>query len=110
MEALDRRIADSAERIRTLDNFRKRTRQDLDALAELTKLIPPPDSLNSLVLSRRDVQLSGFSTQAEELLKKLDSSPLFEKSEFTSQISREGDNARFRVRTQRKRTEIGGAN
>lgn len=103
VEVLDRRIADSATRIRTLDAFRRRTHDDLDVLLELTNELPPPATLNSISITRGEVQIGGESSQAEGLLKKLDESPLFVSSEFTNQLTRNGDKEYFRLRTQRKR-------
>lgn len=111
VEVLDRHIADSATRIHALDAFRRRTRDDLDVLLELTKDIPPPATLNSIAITRNDVQIGGESGQAEGLLKKLDESPLFQASEFTNQLTRNGDKEYFRLRTQRERekTAAGGS-
>jgi len=103
VEVLDRHTADSANRMRALDAFRRRTRDDLDILLELTKELPPPANLNSISLTRTDVQIGGDSPRAEELLKKLDESPLFVSSEFVNQITRDGDKDHFRLRTQRER-------
>ena len=99
---LDGRVADQAQRIRQLDAFRERTRNDLEVLLELTRQIPPQAALNQILVSRGDVQISGEIPQAEGLLKKLDESPLFEASEFSNQISRNGDRELFRIRTLRK--------
>ncbi len=103
VEALDRHIADSATQIQALDAFRRRTRDDLDVLLELTKQLPPPATLNSIAMTRIEVQIGGESGQAEGLLKKLDESPLFQASEFTTQLTKNGDTEYFRLRTQRKR-------
>ena len=103
VETLDRRIADSATRIQSLDAYRKRSRDDLDVLLELTKLISPPASLDSIVISRTDVQISGQIAQSEGLLKKLDESPLFENSEFVTQIAHRDNVEAFRIRTLRER-------
>ncbi len=103
VEVLDRHLADSATRIQTLDAFRRRTRDDLDVLLELTRQLPPPAVLNSISITRSEVQIGGESGQAEGLLKKLDESPLFVSSEFTNQLTRDGDKEHFRLRTQRER-------
>jgi len=57
------------------------------------------------------VQISGGISQAEGLLKTLDESPLFESSEFTTQMSRHDDRDYFRIRTRRERhnQSAGGA-
>jgi Tfp pilus assembly protein PilN len=103
VEVLDRHTADSATRIKALDDFRKQTRDHLDVLLELTRKIPPPAALDTLAISPTDVQLSGGTSQAEGLLKTLDESPLFESSEFTTQMSRHDDREYFRIRTRRER-------
>jgi Tfp pilus assembly protein PilN len=109
VEELTRHSADAAERIQQLDDYRERTREDLDALLELTRLLPPPAALNSLVLTRQDVQIAGTGAQAEVLLKRFDESPLFEKTEFTAQLGREGDKDVFRLRTRRRAVKAASA-
>jgi Tfp pilus assembly protein PilN len=103
VEVLDRHIADSATRIKTLDDFRKQTRDHLEVLLELTRKIPPPAVLDTVAITPADVQISGGISQAEGLLKTLDESPLFESSEFTTQMSRRDDRDHFRIRTRRER-------
>jgi hypothetical protein len=78
--ALDRQIAQTRVRAELLDQFRGRTRGDLDALNELTKLIAPPAWTNSIVLARDTVRITGEAPDAAPLLKILDSSPLFANS------------------------------
>jgi hypothetical protein len=109
VEVLDRHIADSATRIKALDDFRKQTRDDLEVLLELTRKIPSPAALDTVAISPSDVQISGGINQAEGLLKTLDESPLFESSEFTTQMSRRDDREYFRIRTHRERRNPAGA-
>jgi hypothetical protein len=111
VEVLDRHIADSATQIKVLDDFRKQTRDDLEVLLELTRKIAPPAALDTVAVSPSDVLISGGINQAEGLLKTLDESPLFEASEFTTQISRRDDKEYFRIRTRRERQKpvLGGA-
>jgi hypothetical protein len=103
VDVLDRHIADSANRIKALDDFQRQTGGDLEILLELTKKIPPPASLDTIAISPTDVQIAGGISQAEGLLKTLDESPLFEGSEFTTQMSRRDDKEYFRIRTRRER-------
>jgi hypothetical protein len=107
---LDRHIADSATRIQSLDAFRKRSREDLDVLLELTKLIAPPAALESIYVTRTEVQISGQIGQSEGLLKKLDESPLFENSEFVNQVGHRENLELFHIRTlrQREKAPAGG--
>jgi Tfp pilus assembly protein PilN len=79
---LERQIAQANQRLRLLDEFRARARADMEVLAELTRLLPPPAWLNSLDLTARQVMIAGEIDQAAPLLKTLDASPLFAGSEF----------------------------
>lgn len=101
-------LARTAERLRKrvwlLDDFRRRTQKDLDALNELTRLIEPPAWLNALELTRESASLSGEAEQAAALLKTLDASPLFRNSEFVIPIARSGSMELFRIRTAREVT------
>ncbi len=93
-----------AARARTqlIDDFRRRSNGDLDALGELTKLLAPPVWLNGLDLTRNAANLAGEAEQAAGLLKTLDASPLFQNSEFTMGITRVAGGEAFRIRTQRE--------
>lgn len=99
---LDKQIADVRARARMLDQFRRQTRADLDALNELTKLLEPPAWSNSINLDRNTARISGEAPQAAPLLKLLDSSPLFQNSEFQQGIQRSGSSEVFQIRTSRE--------
>ncbi|MBV6431033.1 MAG: hypothetical protein IANPNBLG_01155 [Bryobacteraceae bacterium] len=99
---LDRRIAQARERISLLDQFQSRTKSDLDALREATRVITAPAWLNTLELSRTGLVVAGESDQATGLLKALDSSPQFRNSEFVIPISRVGNVEVFRIRAARE--------
>jgi len=99
---LDRVIEQTRTRTRLLDGFHRRSQADLDAIAELTKLLEPPAWLNALEMNRVSVVLNGQVEQAAPLLKLLDSSPLFENSEFLAPIGKAGANEIFRIRSTRE--------
>jgi len=97
------RDADAARRkTLLLDDFRHRAKADMDVLAELTKILPPPAWLNSIEISRNQVTIAGEAEQAPALLKVIDSSPLFESSEFVMPPVRQGLVEAFRIRTLRE--------
>ena len=98
---LDREIQKRRARTRLLDDFRSRTKADLDTLNELTRLLPPPIWTNSVELTRDAVSINGEAEQAAALIKVLDQSPYFQNAEF-SVISRNGSNELFRIRTLRE--------
>ena len=80
--AIDGQVASAQRRMVLLDDFRRRPKADMDILAELTRLLPPPTWLNLMELNARQVTVGGETDQAAPLLKILDASPLFEASEF----------------------------
>jgi len=99
---LDKEIEQVRTRAKLLDDYRRRAKADLDALAELNKLIPPPGWLTGLEMTRDAVVLNGQAEQAAPLLKAIDGSPLFQGSEFTVPITRSGTNEVFRIRAVRE--------
>lgn len=101
-ETLQQSIDSVRTRARLLDDFRRRTRADLDALAAATRLLPDSASLASLELSRNAIDLNGQAEQAEPLLKVLDDSPLFQGSEFKVPLARSGKYQLFRIRAARE--------
>jgi len=101
-QSLDKRIAAERTRIATLDDFRRRSQADLDVLNELTRLLPPPVWTNAIEIYPDSVTIAGEADQAAPLLKILDSSPLFQNSEFSASVTRNKDNELFRIRTMRR--------
>jgi Type IV pilus assembly protein PilM len=101
VNTIDRTITETRARTQLLDEYRRRPKRDMDALLEVTKLIPPPGWVGSFDLDRQGLQIAGESEQAAGLLKTLDNSPLFEKSEFTMPITRTPSGEAFRIRVLR---------
>ena len=99
--ALDRQIELTRDRTRLLDEFRTRTRSDLDALTELSRVLQPPVWANLIELSPDAVLINGEAEQAAPLLKVLDSSPLFHNSEFVG-INKVQNAEMFRLRSLRR--------
>ncbi|HEX8984083.1 MAG TPA: hypothetical protein VF767_01575 [Bryobacteraceae bacterium] len=99
---LERAIAATRERTLLLDDFRRRSHADLDAIAELTTLLAPPVFVNSIELSRDAVTINGIAERSEPLLKIIDGSKMFEASRFTVPLTRNGKLENFRVRAARR--------
>lgn len=99
---LDRAIVDAQRRTLLLDGVRQRSKQDLDALNELTHLVAPPAWLNSLDLTQGSLRIAGEAEQAAGLLKLLDNSPNFENSQFTVSLTRVASGESFALRSDRK--------
>ncbi len=102
LDALDRQIAGTRVRTQLLDEFRRRTKLDIEALSEVTKIIAPPGWVNGLDLDRVGIQFGGEVEQAATLLKMLDNSPHFAESQFTMPISRQGVGEAFRIKATRE--------
>ena len=85
-----------------IDNFRQQTRQDLDALNELTHLLAPPAWLSSLQLTRSSVSVTGETDQAAALIKLLDGSRQFQGSAFSLPLQKSGGAELFTIRSNRK--------
>lgn len=98
----ERETVNDRNRAQTLDNFRQQTREDLDALNELTHLLAPPTWVNSLQLTRSSVAISGETDQAAGLIKLLDSSKQFQGSAFSLPLQKSAAGEVFSIRSNRK--------
>ncbi len=74
---------------------------DLEVLNELTRLLAPPVWTSAVEIYPDSVVISGEAEQAAPLLKVLDSSPLFQNSEFAS-MTRSAQIEQFRIKTMRR--------
>jgi Tfp pilus assembly protein PilN len=101
-DSLDKRTEEHRARIRILDDYRRRTRDDADVLLELSRLLPPPVWVQTIDILGDTVTISGEADQAAPLLKVLDASPLFRNSEFQMGVVRLKESEQFRIRTQRR--------
>jgi hypothetical protein len=99
---IDRDVAAARRRALLLDEFRLRARSDMDVLGEMTRILPPTAWLNTLDVTRTQVQVAGETDQAAPLLKLIDASPLFESSEFVMPPIRIATGETFRIRTNRE--------
>jgi Tfp pilus assembly protein PilN len=100
--SLDKETERTRARAQLLDQFRKQTRTDLDALNELTHLLEPPAWSNSIDLARDSVRIAGEAPQTAPLLKILDASPFFEKTEIQMSAPRASGET-FQIRTNRRK-------
>lgn len=105
--SLDKNLAQTKARVEQIDEFRKRTRADLDLLLELTTTLTPPAFASSLDMTRDTVTISGEAEQAAILLRLFDNSPRLAGSEFTIPIARVTTGELFRIRSQRETPPTG---
>ena len=99
---LDKNIDTTKKRVAQLDEFRKRTRADLDLVLELTSTFAAPAFLSGLDLTRDNVTITGEAEQAAPLLRVLDGSPRLAGSEFITPIGRLAGSEVFRIRSLRE--------
>jgi hypothetical protein len=101
-QALEKKTVSDRAKIASLDEFRRRPQADLDVLNELTRLMPPPIWTNDVEIYPDYVIVSGEADQAAPLLKVIDSSPLFQNSEFALTPTRSDKVEQFRIKTMRR--------
>ncbi len=80
--ALDRQTESLRARTRLLEHYRGMTRNDLDSLNELTRLVEPPAWVNNIELDRDVLRFGGEAPQATRLVNILDGSPFFKNSKL----------------------------
>jgi Tfp pilus assembly protein PilN len=104
VQAIDKILQTNRARIAALDDFRRRPQADLDVLNELVRLLPEQVWTNSIEIYPDSVVIAGEAAQAPPLLKLLDSSPLFEKSEFVMSVTYNGQSQsdQFRIKSMRR--------
>jgi Tfp pilus assembly protein PilN len=101
-QSVERKVKENGQRILVLDEIRRRPQDDLEVLNELTRLLPPPVWTSSVEIYPDSVVISGEADQAAPLLKVLDSSPLFQNSEFALSLTRGAQAEQFRIKTTRR--------
>lgn len=101
-QSLEKKAAAEREKTVQLDELRGRSQADLDVLNEITRLLPPPVWSSIAEIYPDSVVIFGEADQAAPLLRVLDSSPLFQNSEFVLPVTRVGQAEQFRIRTMRR--------
>jgi general secretion pathway protein L len=100
--ALDKSADTARKKAKMLDDFRRRSKEDMDAISELTNLLAPPAWVTQLDITRNSIGIGGEAEQAAPLIKQIDNSKLFENSEFTMPIARVANGEAFRIRASRE--------
>jgi len=100
--AIDKQVDVLQRRIQLLDDLRRHPRADMDVLAELTRILPPPTWLNLMQISPKQVVVGGETPEAAPLVPLLDASRLFEGSEFQVAPQRIPGGEHFSIKTNRE--------
>jgi Tfp pilus assembly protein PilN len=88
-----------SERIKTLDALVRGRDANLEALRELSRILPPGTWLTSYICQDNVVTITGFSESAASIQKLIEDSPVFRDAQFTSAITRDvSGKDRFTVR------------
>lgn len=103
VRTLDSGIENNRKQIEALVELASWPRKDLDALRELTRLMPMSSYVATMEISQTNLTMSGEIEQAMELLKIIDASPLFSDSEFMSSPGRTNSGKEvFQLRARRE--------
>lgn len=97
LEAEARRGTEVRRLVEGLETAR-RGPSKITLLRELTVLIPRHTWLTRVSYKRGEVELSGYSSSPQEVIPRLEASPLFQQASFTGSIEREGGQERFTIR------------
>jgi Tfp pilus assembly protein PilN len=98
--------------VREFETLKTEETSKLEILRELSDVIPPTVWIWNMKLRSKDIEINGFANSASDLIAILDKSPLFEKVEFSSPVTKErrptGDPAereRFRISAKVERSK-----
>jgi len=89
VEKLQKRRGELTKEITEMEKITAGEAKRIDILKELTEVLPPTVWTWNLKCAGKDVEISGFADSASELIPILDKSPLFEKVEFSSPVTKE---------------------
>ncbi len=102
VQVLDRAVTLTRARTQLLDDFRRRSKSDMDALNELTHILAPPVFLSGLEIRRNLIQITGEAEQAAALIQIIDNSPMFAGSTFTMSPARVAGGEIFSIKADRE--------
>jgi Tfp pilus assembly protein PilN len=82
----------------TINGIESNAMRPLPVLRELTELLPNDTWLTTLSLDGKGVELTGQAAAASALIPLLENSPVLERVEFSSPVTRGRDKEQFRIR------------
>jgi general secretion pathway protein L len=89
LEKLQKQKDDCRKEMAELDQIRSGEIRKVEVLEELTRLLPETTWIWNLKYNGKEIELSGFTDSASDLIPLLDKSPLFEKVEFMAPVTKE---------------------
>jgi general secretion pathway protein L len=97
IETIEDNVNKLKAQIDYLDSLRQANLKPLNALQELSRIIPTTAWINNFHLSEDELKIDGYAASSSELVPKLDASPLFADVAFLSAITK-GRNGKERFR------------
>jgi len=97
VEELLRDLERKRRMLATLDGVERTALQALPALRELTAVLPNDAWLTAVAFDNKGVELTGQAAAASSLIPLLENSPLLERVEFTSPVTRGREREQFRL-------------
>ncbi|HET7340497.1 MAG TPA: PilN domain-containing protein [Methylomirabilota bacterium] len=101
VRAVDRVLRDLERKrklLATINGIETSAMRPLPVLRELTELLPNDTWLTTLSLDSKGVELTGQAAAASALIPLLENSPVLERVEFSSPVTRGRDKEQFRIR------------
>jgi general secretion pathway protein L len=89
VERLQKQKEGLAKEVAELEKFRSEEASKIEMLKELTRLLPDTAWIWNLKYNGKEIDISGYADSASDLIPLLDKSPLFEKVEFLTPVTRE---------------------
>lgn len=89
IEAVQKKKDLLEKEVREFGALRKEETSRVEILRELSDILPSTAWIWSMKLKSKDVEINGFADSASDLIAILDKSPIFEKVEFSSPVTKE---------------------
>jgi Tfp pilus assembly protein PilN len=89
VEKLQRQKEDLKKEISELEKIRSGEVSKIEMLKELTQVLPSTVWIWNLKYTGKEIEISGFADSASDLIPLLDRSPLFERVEFLTPVTKE---------------------
>jgi Tfp pilus assembly protein PilN len=104
IEAIQKKKGLLEKEVREFGTLRTEEMSRLDILKELSEILPATVWIWNMKLKSKEVEINGFADSASDLIVIIDKSPIFEKVEFSSPVTKERrlfgdklDKERFRI-------------
>jgi general secretion pathway protein L len=97
-EEVSQGVERARREVETLRSFEAQNLRVLPLLRELTEILPQDVWLTNVTVDRKGIELAGFANSASQLIPLLETSPSFDRVEFTSPVTKGRDREQFRLK------------